>query len=305
MQTTGGILLNQGITIYQPQFYTIDLLILGGGGGGGAGSNWQNNANGGGGGAGGYRYISGITVMAGTVYPMIVGEGGIGSITTGGVSDINATYTEGTSGTTSTAFGYAAAGGGLGGSYTPQNGITSGRNGGSGGGGGGAGGGQPTSGGTGNTPVTVPSQGNNGGFNFTSDSTGASGGGGGASAAGASGAANVGGNGGAGRHPDIWYASTSGVFVCGGGGGSGSTNGTGGAGGGGNASRTVSANCAGTDGLGGGGGGTGLGSGRGGKGGNGRILLRYSSVPRANGGTIIQFNGYTYHDFTVSDFFVS
>ncbi len=307
MIISSGIDINQGVLILPPQFYTIDVMLIGGGGGGGAASAWSpgtTNANGGGGGAGGYRYISGVVVQSGVEYNLIIGEGGIGSFTTGG-GDINATYTEGTDGSTSTAFGYSAAGGGLGGSYTPINGITAGRNGGSGGGGGGAGSGQARSGGLGNTPSTTPSQGNNGGSSYGNDGNGASGGGGGAGGVGTSGAPGVGGNGGAGKYPDIWYASTSGVFVCGGGGGSGATSGTGGVGGGGNATRTVSPfNANGTNGLGGGGGGKGAGVGQGGTGGSGRILLRYQSGLRAIGGSIyIPGDGYTYHDFLVSSIF--
>jgi hypothetical protein len=110
------------------------LVVAGGGGGGGYG---------GGGGAGGYRTASGFSVTAGDTYTVTVGAGGAAAtVLEKGISGSNSLFSTITS----------AGGGGGGGSAAPNN---TGINGGSGGGGGGV----NATGGSGNTPLTSPSQG--------------------------------------------------------------------------------------------------------------------------------------------------
>ena len=126
---------------------SVEYLVVAGGASGGG-------TSGGGGGAGGFRTGTGFAVTAGTTYTVTVGGGGAGGAST----DI----TRGNDGSSSV-FGNApntitSAGGGGGGAFTAPGSI-SGKNGGSGGGAGRS----PGVGGTGNTPVVSPSQGNNGG----------------------------------------------------------------------------------------------------------------------------------------------
>ena len=104
---------------------TVDYLVVAGGGGG-TGSGNGGGVTGGGGGAGGVIIGSGLSVTAGTSYPVVVGSGGAAGIvaslgTVRGASGIDSTF-----GSTI----LVAKGGGGGGYYT------TGANGGSGGGGG-------------------------------------------------------------------------------------------------------------------------------------------------------------------------
>lgn len=226
------------------QTLTCDYLIVAGGGGGSTGYGGT-----GGGGAGGYRAFAGQSFTAGT-YAVTVGAGGaIG----GGGS--NSSFNSLTS-----------AGGGRGGYYNIV--------GGSGGSGGGAGTNTGDVIGTGNSPATSPSQGNNGGRQTTG--SGGAGGGGGASAVGASTSGSAGGAGGAGA---TWL---NGVTYAGGGGGAGYAPSAGGAGGGGagggygSGSGNGVAGTANTGGGGGGGGGNG-GPNSGGAGGSGVVIVRYAA----------------------------
>ena len=146
---------------------TVDYLVAAGGGGGGElPYNWAGAPGGGGG--GGYRTASGITVTA-SAYTVTVGAGG-------------AIYTTGSD---STFASTTSAGGGRG----SLNASSDTKNGGSGGGGTGsinAGGGM-TPPGSGNTPSTSPSQGNNGAYgSYSFYSYGLGGGGGGAGGGGSS-----------------------------------------------------------------------------------------------------------------------
>jgi len=136
----------------------VEYLVVAGGGGGGA--------SGGGGGAGGFRTGTGLSVTPGTTYTVTVGSGGIGGGYPGPV---------GANGSDSIFSTITSAGGGRGGSIIPAN-PEAGSAGGSGGGG--AVSGTPGAGGAGNTPSVSPSQGNNGGSNYTSPAYGGGGGGG-------------------------------------------------------------------------------------------------------------------------------
>jgi len=266
--------------------YSIDFLVIAGGGGGGS------FGHGGGGGAGGYR-TSTQTANQGTVITVTVGDGGA-AVNTGAANPGSNSSISGSGLTTIT-----SAGGGKGGSE-PAGG---GGNGGSGGGGSGSG---PTTAGSGNTPSTSPSQGNNGGAGSPSAPRYGGGGGGGAGAVGGAGTSSTGGNGGDGTASSITGSS---VTRAGGGGGStysGPTAGSGGAGGGGAGAVDNATGTSGTANTGGGGGGNyGApgGSGFGGAGGKGVVILSvptafYSStttgsptVTTSGSNTILQFNG--------------
>ena len=284
--------INEGTDALQPNTYSIDFLVVAGGGSGGGDL-------GGGGGAGGFR-TSTQTVTVGTVITVTVGDGGASNNSTVGSNGSNSSI----SGSNLTTITSTAGGGG-------GQGATSGKNGGSGGGG------SPTNqGGTfgsGNTPSTSPSQGNNGGLGF--DGTIActlTGGGGGAGAVGGNctqtcAGAGAGGNGGNGSASSITGSS---VTYAGGGGGCSNRGpnyiaGTGGTGGGGAGGRYALPSEAGTNGTtnlggGGGGGGAAMNSGAGGK---GVVILsvptaKYSSsttgsptVTTSGSNTILQFNG--------------
>jgi hypothetical protein len=263
---------DDNVTYETPQPYSIDFLVVAGGGGGGTPN------QGGGGGAGGYR-TSTQTVTLGTTITVTVGDGGAASIgtTNGSNSSISG------SGLTT----ITSAGGGGGGQ-----GSGTGGNGGSGGGAGGNGGTL----GSGNTPSTSPSQGNNGGAGLTGSPNYGAGGGGGAGAVGGDGTNTSGGNGGAGTASSITGSSV--TYAGGGGGGTfgGGTSGTGGAGGGANGGLN-----AGTANTGGGGGGT-TGSG-GGAGGKGIVILSFPTasysgtttgsptITTSGSNTILQFTG--------------
>jgi hypothetical protein len=219
----------------------IDYLVVAGGGGGG----WL-----GGGGAGGF--LTAVTSITATAYTVTVGSGGSG----GGTS-----ASAGGNGTDSIFGTITSTGGGGGGSYN-----------GPGPGTGGSGGGGFGTGAAGNTPSTIPSQGNTGG-NGSSNNSG--GGGGGASIVGQNAPSiNQGGNGGAGTLSSI---SGSDTYYAGGGGGytgSGTTT-TGGAGGGGAGGNfNVAGAVIGTPNTGGGGGGGGYTGNPGKAGGTGIVILK-------------------------------
>ena len=244
--------------------FNIDYLIVAGGGAGG-----RDGGRGGGGGAGGLLTSIGqtpLTFSAGTQYALTVGQGGLASasvINNGDDSELN--------GSDITLI--TATGGGRGGGGPNSGGLN--RSGSAGGSGGGAisyySGGNP---GTGNTPATTPSQGNNGGDALSTNQYGA-GGGGGAGAAGSNGSGNNGGTGGVGITNSITVASGTGPYYAGGGAGGGTGgNVSGGSGGGGSWNNSTNTASSGTNGLGGGGAGGGLSSG---SGGSGVIILRYTT----------------------------
>ena len=246
--------------------FNIDYLIVAGGGAGG-----RDGGRGGGGGAGGLLTSIGqtpLTFSAGTQYTLTVGQGGLGSasvINNGDDSELN--------GSDITLI--TATGGGRGGGGPNTGGLN--RSGSAGGSGGGAiayySGGNP---GTGNTPATTPSQGNNGGDALSTNQYGA-GGGGGAGAAGSNGSGNNGGTGGVGITNSITVASGTGPYYAGGGAGGGTGgNVSGGSGGGGSFNNSTGIGSSGTNGLGGGGAGGGM-AGVPASGGSGVIILRYTT----------------------------
>ena len=271
---------NDGTAAIAPSPIPIDFLVVAGGGGGGS------TYNGGGGGAGGYRTSTQNTTLS-TVITVMVGDGGAGGIRPTG---------NGTSGIASSVAGsglttISSAGGGGGATHYTDHAAG---NGGSGGGGANA---TTTAGGSGNTPSTSPSQGNDGGSGSTNQSGG---GGGGAGAVGAVPTGMTGAVGGTGTASSITGAS---VTYAGGGGGSGQTSGqAGGAGGGGAGSSGAGGNA--TVNTGGGGGGserTPISNG--GNGGKGVVILsvptiNYSSITTGSpnistslGNTIMEFTG--------------
>ena len=245
--------------------FNIDYLVVAGGGAGG-----RDGGRGGGGGAGGLLTSIGqtpLTFSAGTQYTLTVGQGGLGSasvINNGDDSELN--------GSDITLI--TATGGGRGGGGPNSGGLN--RSGSAGGSGGGAiayySGGNP---GTGNTPATTPSQGNNGGDALSTGQYGA-GGGGGAGAAGSNGSGNNGGTGGVGITNSITVASGTGPYYAGGGAGGGTGgNVSGGSGGGGSFNNSTGVGSSGTNGLGGGGaGGSSISIA---SGGSGVVILRYTT----------------------------
>ena len=254
-------------------------LVVAGGGGGG-----KRIAAGGG--AGGYR--TGTASLNPTLsYTVIVGAGGAGS---GVYSSI------GSSGSDSVFNAITSTGGGGGDSSNPSKG----------GGSGGSGGGSTDGGtvGSGNTPSTSPSQGNNGGVGSGNSPNYGAGGGGGASAVGGNGSSTVAGNGGAGTASSISGSSV--TYAGGGGGGSyGGTAGSGGSGGGGAGTTSDSTATAGTANLGGGGGGCGgisnsSGTTFGGQGGSGIVIISYVGAQQFSGGVVTSSGGNTIHTFTTS-----
>jgi hypothetical protein len=269
----------------------VDYLVVAGGGGGGSGCQVVNDLEGGGGGAGGLRFSAltysnpapgdgtAITLTA-TTYPITVGAGAAGSTS----PPDNDSVTGGT-GSNSVFSTITSKGGGGGGSRnTPSGTPVGGQPGGSGGGAGQAD--CETNSqyfGSGNTPPTSPSQGENGGrsaFPVSGASPGSSGGGGGG------GAGQVGQNGfckskgGAGGAGKVVAITGSNVTYAGGGGGAGNpAGGSGGSGGGGNGALPgVSCGSANLGGGGGGGGSSPSWPGSnldGGTGGKGVVILRY------------------------------
>jgi len=237
----------------------VDALVIGGGGAGGV--------YGGGGAAGGFRTSATHAVTAQT-YAITVGDGG--GLTGGG---------QGIAGEDSVFSTITSTGGGEGGG-----------NGGDGGSGGGAGSADYLySVGSGNTPSTSPSQGNDGGLNNTAAPGYAAGGGGGAGAVGGAASSNQGGAGGAGATND--YRTGSSVTYAGGGGGgirSSGPAGAGGSGGGGAGSVGGSNATNGTANTGSGGGGAGT-SDNGGTGGSGIVVIRFidGTLNPANNMTLV------------------
>jgi hypothetical protein len=251
------------------------MVVAGGGGGGGSFS-------GGGGGGGGFREdkspitpytaspldgAGSISVTA-TAFPIVVGGGGAGG-------PPSVYPRQGTSGVNSTFSTITSAGGGGGGGKQGPGASNGGRDGGSGGGGGGYCAVNPGPAGSGNTPPTSPSQGNNGGASSTSGPDYGAGGGGGATAVGVAGQAtgSGSGNGGAGATTSINNSPTG--YAGGGGGGASPSapQGTATDGGGAGAASYPGPGTAGTDNTGGGGGGAGCATGA--NGGSGIVIIRY------------------------------
>ena len=227
---------------YNQTWYGVEHIVLGGGGAG------ANDSKAGGGGAG--QFIHGIDLLTvGTTYPIIVGDGGAGSVGGAGTNGGDSTYNS-----------HTALGGGHGG----KNGQD-GADGGCGGGAGGAPLGSPN-GSAGAGALFAGGEGSNGPTNY------GGGGGGGCSERGSggySGAATPG-AGGDGKSSDITGSS---ITYGGGGGGIGvEDSGSGGDGGGGNGNKN-GAGQNGTDALGAGGGASDGGN-AGGDGGKGLLVLR-------------------------------
>ena len=262
-------------TITMDKFLNLDYLVVGGGGAG------QD----GGGGAGGY--VTGSVTVSSAVYQVVVGTGGIAN--TYPSSTPSPAQFGNPSAFTGSAFAFNALGGGRGGGgNTPQG------DGGSGGGGGFS----FQSGGAGTAP-----QGFNGGAGGGADE-GAAGGGGGAAEVGANYAfGGVAGRGGNGKQ---WLDGN--YYAGGGGGGTRFNSGTqpGGLGGGGNGSSEFVEASPGTPNTGGGGGGywTSATPRNPKNGGSGVVIIRYPGGTQADGGTITQSGGYTYHTFTSSSQFI-
>ncbi len=248
------------------------LVVAGGAGGGHVG----------GGGAGGYRTNNAGTAFAAalaTNYTVTIGSGGTASTTTS--SPANAT-----SGNNSVFATITSTGGGYGGANTAAhtNGIAA--DGGSGGGGGWDGTAIQNKGGYGNSPNTVPSQGNDGGNDSIAHPYYAGGGGGGAGAVGSNGATSGSAQGGAGGDGVTNSISGSSVTYAGGGGGqgmqwtggaSGRPGGAGGSGGGGTGGGSTTPTDGGTN-LGGGGGSPGYTTSGVGAGGSGIVILSYPNT---------------------------
>jgi hypothetical protein len=245
-------------------------LVIGGGGSGGG----QLGISGGGG-AGGFVYTF-FTLNPGT-YTINVGAGG-NQVTSG----------NGNNGQSSSLADIIAYGGGAGGGYVNYPGF----DGASGGGGGASNTGTVILAGS----AIYGSQGNNGG---TGGIGTIAGGGGGAGAPGQSSVGlSKGGDGGAGLASSISGVVT---YYAGGGGGSGfgGIGGTGGVGGGVNGSGGNPPPA--TPNTGGGGGGGGYNTSiKGGAGGSGIVIIRYTGLPIATGGTITSVGGDTIHTFTAT-----
>jgi hypothetical protein len=213
---------------------TIDYLIVGGGGGSGGGY----DTGGGGGGGGGMVLIGTYSVVPGTTYNVIVGDGGAGGITNRGIP----TETNGDPGDQSSFDTFIALGGA--GGYASR--LPSGGN--------------NSAGGPGAINPNTASEGGRGGGS-AGDGNGAGGGGGGSSGNGANGVANVGGNGGAGTASSISGSAT--------------TYGTGGRGANGNSTNAPVAGTANTGNGARGGGGSSGAQQNGAKGGSGIVIIQY------------------------------
>jgi len=255
--------------------YNIEYLVVAGAGGGGRSENSASGDGGGGGGAGGFRTGASLPITVGTIYAVTVGAGGAGS---------TSAAAKGTNGSDSVFSFITSTGGGGGGSDNATTAINNGADGGSGGGAASLFQ-TATTGGSGNTPSTSPSQGFAGGSLVApiSPAEGRAGaGGGGSSQAGNTKNGNIGGAGGNGTASSISGSSV--TYAGGGGGGTGGSTaplagGAGGTGGGGAGGGVNTNGTAGTTNLGGGGGGGGQSSGTGGNGGSGVVIL---SIPTAN-----------------------
>jgi len=232
-------------TFVAPDSNDVDVLVVAGGGGGGA------RSFAGGGGAGGMR--TGSLTVSGSI-SVTVGDGGAGGI--------NSSSTASQKGDDSIFSTITSTGGGRGGDQD-------------GGGDGGSGGGDTNyvgGAGSGNTPSTSPSQGNDGGAGCAGNYGGAGGGAGAVGGGGCSGPYT----GGVGVSND--YRTGSGVFYAGGGGsGRGGTGGNGGGGDGGVNTPSGQSGSPGTANTGGGGGGANdnAGGGDGGNGGSGIVVVRW------------------------------
>ena len=291
------------IVRYPAEDYNIEILVVAGGGGGGANSD-VNGAAGGGGGAGGIIYYESYAVKGGKNYMVEVGHGGDPG------SGANIPDSRGKNGHRST-FGdlLALGGGGGGGGYDGN--VADGRNdgmvGGSGGGGG-SNGGTPAAG-KGLAGKGTIDQGNDGGNGSDASGSDGAGGGGGAGAVGGDGvgatATAQGGAGGIGNAYSITGTST---YYAGGGGGGGAANdsdsggGDGGNGGGASGGHTNLVGNNATANTGGGGGGAGCRSGsniNGGLGGSGIVIIAYKGPQRGEGGAVSTTSrpGYTVHTF--------
>lgn len=265
------------VTLETPQSYSADMLIVAGGGAGGESS----SQSGGGGGAGGFR-TSTQTLSGGATYTITVGAGG--SV---GTDHVSTTAGQGGNGGDSSISGtgittITSTGGGGGGAGGANNGT--GQAGKSGGSGGGTGAYGTNVGGSGNTPSTSPSQGNNGGHMQGQPYNGG-GGGGGANAVGGNVTTNV--DGGAGGNGTASSITGSSVTYAGGGGGACQNShpskpiqgGSGGGGDGGFEPSTAGTNGTANTGGGGGGGHSAVSGNSAGTGGSGVVIL---SVPTAN-----------------------
>lgn len=277
VKATGGSVVFDGTYTYHvfsstgtftpTQTLTADYLVVAGGGGGG----WGHAA---GGGAGGLRSATNQTLAA-TAYSVTVGAGGSTGTNYGASS-------KGTNGSDSVFNLITSTGGGAGGG-TANGANANGNSGGSGGGGSYS----LSSGygyaGTGNTPSTSPSQGNDGAQGGTGPASG--GGGGGAGGAGVQGTPGSGGIGSSAFSQ--WGTATgqghniSGTYYFAGGGGGGAENyngAPGGFGGGGNGATSGGTGSAGMPNTGGGGGGgsyTSYPGTAGGAGASGIVIIRY------------------------------
>ena len=277
VKATGGSVVFDGTYTYHvfsstgtftpTQTLTADYLVVAGGGGGG----WGHAA---GGGAGGLRSATNQTLAA-TAYSVTVGAGGSTGTNYGASS-------KGTNGSDSVFNLITSTGGGAGGG-TANGANANGNSGGSGGGGSYS----LSSGygyaGTGNTPSTSPSQGNDGAQGGTGPASG--GGGGGAGGAGVQGTPGSGGIGSSAFSQ--WGTATgqghniSGTYYFAGGGGGGAENyngAPGGFGGGGNGATSGGTGSAGMPNTGGGGGGgsyTSYPGTAGGAGASGVVIIRY------------------------------
>jgi hypothetical protein len=248
--------------IFKSPLLPVEFIVVAGGGGGGGRA-------GGGGGGGGYKENL-INLQFNTLYPITIGAGGIGA------PDNNVLSLNGTNGNNSIFANITSSGGGGGGGNLLNDGF----NGGSGGGGGQKDG-IAGKGGNGNTPSSIPRQGNNAGdgFEFTRF---AGGGGGGSGAVGKNGLVVSGGYGGDGAMSFINGTET---FYAGGGGGgifnSGGATGIGGLGGGGNGANftgnKADSGIVNTGGGGGGGARADAPNAGGGNGGSGIIIIKISN----------------------------
>lgn len=268
-----------------PATADVTYLVVGGGGGGGEATHGTGAAGGGGGGGGAVR--AGTLSASVTSYPITVGRGGAGAVSTGADGSL------GEDSVFSTITSLGGGGGGGATDTTARNGVAGGS------GGGGAASAGDASAGTGGTAGTG---GNAGGAG--TNSNGRAGGGGGGSAAGGTG--TVSGNGGNGTSSSITGTFT----IFGGGGGGGGSNGSGageGGTGGGGDGQVSTDGLDGTDGLGGGGGGGGAAStvgSDGGNGGSGIVIISYATGTLvATGGLMYATGGNTIHVFTSSGTF--
>lgn len=97
-------------TLISPDALNIDVFLVGGGGGGGSWSSWSYKTThdfySGGGGGGGYTSTQALVVQSGIGYQIVIGAGGVGQTTVDRSLSAN-----GTDGGSTSAFGFAAAGG--------------------------------------------------------------------------------------------------------------------------------------------------------------------------------------------------